>query len=343
MGNGQILFFIMKMIIHWENGKEGGVMKVHELVTIGETMVSLASRVHIGLQYGPSLDMHIAGAESNTAIGLSKLGHSATFITRLGKDSLGQFILRMIRAEGVDTSYVKIDPEYPTGIMFKEALANNKTAVHYYRENSAATRLNISDIPKETITKAKIVHISGITPVLSQSCQQMVFDVMDLARSSGCAISFDPNIRKKLWGSHDYSPMMKELISKSSYVLIGLDEASMLYGTDDIKGLSDLIFSSANVEYLAIKNGSKGAWVLDNTRQFFIPPVPCNPIDSVGAGDGFNAGFLTGVLEDRPLEECGSIGAVVGALVTETKGDIEGLPNRQDVENVLENVKVDLR
>lgn len=316
---------------------------MHEMITIGETMVSLVSREHKRLQYGPALGMYIAGAESNTAIGVRKLGHSATFITRIGDDSLGQFILRMIRAEGVDTSYVKVDPEYPTGIMYKEALPNNKTAVHYYRENSAASRLNISDIPKETITKAKIIHLTGITPVLSESCRQMVFDVMDIAVSGGCAISFDPNIRKKLWKNHDHSPLMKELISRSSYVLIGLKEASELYGTDDVKRLSDLIFSSGMVQFIAIKNGSKGAWVCDHFQQLIIPPVPCNSIDSVGAGDAFNAGFLTGVLEKRPLEECGSIGAIAGALATETKGDIEGLPSRQDIQNVQDNIRMVLR
>lgn len=316
---------------------------MHELLTIGETMVSLVSREYKRLEYGPSLDMHIAGAESNTAIGLRKLGHSATFITRIGSDSLGQLILRMIRAEGVDTSYVKVDSDYSTGIMFKENLSNDKTAVYYYRENSAATRLNTSDIPEEAITKAKIVHLTGITPILSSSCRQMIFDVMDIAESGGCAISFDPNIRKKLWKNNDYSPLIKEYISRSSYILVGLDEAKILYGTDDVKQLAELILSSGKVEYLAIKNGDKGAWVCDHSRQYFIPPVPCNPVDSVGAGDAFNAGFLAGILEKRSLKECGSIGAIAGALATETKGDIEGLPNRQDIRNLLDNKVVDLR
>lgn len=314
-----------------------------EILTIGETMVALVPGKDTRLQYGPGLEMHIAGAESNTAIGVSKLGHSAAYISRVGNDNLGQFILRMIRAEGVDTSYVGIDDEHPTGIMFKEFLSNKNTAVHYYRDNSAASRMNITDIPKELIAKARIVHLTGITPVLSEACRQMVVDVMGMAEENGCAISFDPNIRKKLWKNRDYSPLMRELISGSTYVLIGLDEALMLYDTDDIKQLADIIFSSAKVQYLAVKNGSKGAWVCDRSRQIFIAPVSCRPVDSVGAGDAFNAGFLSGILEDRTLEECGLIGAIAGALATETRGDIEGLPNKQDIQNVLDNINTVLR
>jgi len=311
---------------------------LNQLVTIGETMVSFVPQSNELLRYGASLKMYIAGAESNTAIGVQKLGHSASYITRIGDDSFGQFILRMIRAEGVDTSYVKIDTEYPTGIMFKEPLPNRETAVHYYRTDSAASHLNIHDIPEDAIAQAKILHFTGITPILSDSCRQAVFQAIEIAAANGCSISFDPNIRAKLWKINDYSPLMKEIISKSSYLLLGLDEAFTLYDTNDIQELRSIIFSSGNLQYLAIKNGSNGAWVCDNDQILHIPPVSCNCIDPVGAGDAFNAGFISGILKDEPLSVCGSIAAITGARATETPGDIEGMITERDIHNTQNNI-----
>jgi 2-dehydro-3-deoxygluconokinase len=316
---------------------------MNQLITIGETMLSLVPKEQTPLRYGPDLGMHIAGAESNTAIGVQKLGHSAAHITRVGDDSFGRYLLRMLRAEGVDTSYVKVDQEYPTGIMFKEFLPGNKTSIQYYRSNSAASHLSTSDIPEEAISQAEIIHLTGITPILSESCRQMIFHILEIAVASHSAISFDPNIRKKLWKNCDYRPLMKEIITKSSYVLIGLDEALALYDTDNIQRLSKLIFSSGKLQSLAIKNGSGGAWVCNLDRQLFIPPVSCHCIDSVGAGDAFNAGFLAGILEGKPLEVCGTIGAVSGALVTETMGDIEGMVDERDVHNALNHIDIAYR
>lgn len=301
-------------------------------------MVSFVPHINESLRYGASLKMYIAGAESNTAIGVQRLGHCASFITRVGDDSFGQYILRMIRAEGVDTSYVKIDPEYPTGIMFKEPLPSQETSVHYYRMGSAASHLSIQDISEEAISQAKILHFTGITPILSDSCKQAVFQSMEIAAASQCAISFDPNIRIKLWKQNDYSALMREIIKKSSYLLLGLEEASVLYGTDDIQKLCSTIFATGKLQYLAIKNGSNGAWVCDNDKILHIPPVPCNCIDPVGAGDAFNAGFLSGVLKGESLSVCGSIAAVTGARATETSGDIEGLVTERDIQNTQNNI-----
>jgi len=311
---------------------------LNQLVTIGETMVSFVPNINESLRYGATLKMYIAGAESNTAIGLQRLGHSASFITRVGDDSFGQFVLRMIRAEGVDTSYVKIDTDHPTGIMIKEPLPNQETSVHYYRKDSAAAHLNIHDISEEAISQAKVLHFTGITPVLSESCKQAIFQAIEIATANRCAISFDPNIRTKLWKNNDYSPLMREIISKASYLLLGLEEAFTLYGTNDIQKLSTIIFSSGKLQYLAIKNGSKGAWVCDTDHILHIPPVPCHCIDPVGAGDAFNAGFLSGILKGESLSVCGSIAAVTGARATETSGDIEGLVTEREILNTQNNI-----
>ena len=312
-------------------------------VTVGETMVALVPKEQGLLRYGPDFSMRIAGAESNTAIGLSRLGHTSSFITRIGNDGFGDFLIRMVRAEGVDTSGITVDKDHRTGVMFKEIRPNMETAVHYYRDNSAASCLCTGDVDEAVIQKADMVHLTGITPVLSKNCRQMVYDVMDMAVEGKTLISFDPNIRKKLWKDEEFRPMMKELINKSSCVMMGRDEGLFLYGTKDVKRLADMLFKGGRLRYLAVKNGAEGAWICDDQHLFHIPPWRCRCVDPVGAGDAFNAGFIAGILQQGELEKCGKMGAVAGAMATQTYGDIEGLISAGDLEMTLNHETCVLR
>lgn len=311
---------------------------MNQVITIGETMVSFAPQENTGLSYGPSLKMRIAGAESNTAIGISRLGHPAAFVSRIGDDSFGQFILRSIRAEGVDTSYLITDTAHPTGIMFKEPKPRMETSVYYYRSDSAASHMSCSDIPEKEIAEARILHFTGITPILSASCREMACRAIEIAWAHRCAISFDPNIRIKLWKDHDYTPLMRDFIGRSTYLLAGLEELKFLYHTESIEQIADKTFSSGYLKCLALKDGGNGAYICDQQGIRPIPPADCSCIDPVGAGDAFNAGFLAGILEGHSYTECGAMGALCGARATETFGDVEGLLTRRELEGTLNHI-----
>lgn len=308
-----------------------------QLVSIGETMVSLVSHPNESIKYGASLKMRIAGAESNTLIGTRKLGHRASFISKLGKDSFGQFILRMIRAEDVDTSYVSFDCEHSTGIMFKELNSQHDTIVQYYRSNSAAAHLSPTDIPEVAIATADMFHFTGITPILSESCEATIHCALEIASSNNCDISFDPNIRYKLWKNNDYSNLMRQLIQKSNHILLGLSEAKVLYDTDKPEQIMQHIFRSPSIKTVSLKNGANGAWVSDGEKCIFLPPVPCHCIDPIGAGDAFNAGFLSSLLDQKSLEECGYVASLMGAKATESFGDIEGLLLKEELADIMNN------
>lgn len=307
-----------------------------KLVTIGETMVSFVPQPQENLRFGASLTMRIAGAESNTAIGVCTYGHSVSFITRVGEDCFGQYVLRMIRAEGVDVSGVLTDALHPTGLMFKEPLPGHKTGVHYYRSGSAASYLSPKDLNETLIRQADILHITGITPILSHSCLETVYAALDIAKAGNTLISFDPNIRFKLWNGQDYKNLMLELMRRCDIILTGRDESAYLYDTYEIDNLYQRLFSDCpSLRYLAIKDGADGAWAADRTQLLFVPAADCDCVDPVGAGDAFNAGFLSGLLSDEPLEKCAAIGAVSGARATETIGDIEGFVTRQEMDAIL--------
>ncbi|EMS69017.1 sugar kinase [Ruminiclostridium cellobioparum] len=307
-----------------------------EVLTFGESMIVFAPSQSGLLRYINNYEAKFAGAESNTAIGLCKLGHTARWFSRIGNDELGQYILYKIRAEGVDVDNVIIDNEHPTGIMIKELSGSGQTRVYYYRSGSAASYLSPTDLPPELFENVKILHVTGITPILSDSCHSLTTSAIKTARQKGIKVSFDPNIRKKLWNNSDHSEMIRGLIHNSNIVTLGLEEAEILYGNKNFEHLNEILFRSPHLEYLAIKNGAEGAFVSDGKTQYSIAPYPCNCIDSIGAGDAFNAAFLAGILENRPVGECGKMAAIAGALSTETTGDTESLPTRQQLNSILE-------
>lgn len=308
-----------------------------EVITIGETMATFSPNTNGSLRYVKDFALRIAGAESNTAIGIQKLGHSAEWFSRIGNDELGQFILNSIRSEGVKVKNCVFDSDHRTGLMVKEFHSKNETRVHYYRDNSAASHLAPEDIDDIIIKNSKILHITGITPVLSDICLSSIMKAIDLAKQYDVMISFDPNIRMKLWGSKDYTDIIKKIIANSSIIMLGLDEAYKLFGTMEVDDIFSRLFQNKNMHFVAIKDGSKGAYVATKNETHFIAPYPCNCIDPVGAGDAFNAGFLVGILENHSIQTCGKMAGIAGAFCTQTTGDIEGIPSKQELINLLNN------
>ena len=305
-----------------------------EVITAGETMAVMVPREPGPLRYVADYRLRMAGAESNLAVGLCKLGHTAGWISRLGDDELGQYVLGAVRAEGVDTSAVRFSAEEPTGVMFKE-MGSRETKVYYYRRGSAASCLSPADLDETYLATARIIHLTGITPALSAACAQTVRAMAAFANSRGILFSFDPNIRRKLWRGEDPVPVLRELLFQAQICLLGLDEARELLGEEEPQEIA-AILRAHGARFIALKDGARGAWAADETQLLRIPPYPCRVVDPVGAGDAFNAAFLAGILEGRPLEECGRMGGIAGAMATETAGDIEGCPSARQLRDRLE-------
>ena len=301
-----------------------------KIITVGETMAVMSPNSPGKLGDVSGFKLTIAGAESNTGIGLARLGHHATWLSRLGADELGRYVAREISREGVDISRVIYDEKHRTGLMIKE-IVNGETTVYYYRENSAASKLSAADITPDLFSGVDIVHITGVTPVLSESSLEAVYALFKAAKNAGVTVSFDPNIRKKIWGGKDFLPMLREMLLMSDVALLGQSEAKLILGTGSMEESADALIKSG-VEYAAVKDGATGVLVANSSEKIFIPPYPCNPVDPVGAGDGFNAGFLAGLLSGKSLKECGKMGAIVGALATETASDVGGYPTLSDLE-----------
>ncbi|MDD2394811.1 MAG: sugar kinase [Sphaerochaeta sp.] len=313
-------------------------MKRGRVVTIGESLVAFIPNAHTKLRYVQQFSKVVAGAESNVAVGLSKLGHLSSWISKVGTDEFGQYIIRELRAEGVDTSHVLVSDKGPSGIMFKQFSANLASQVFYYRKGSAASTLKVSDLDWEYLKEAKVLHLSGITPALSTSCRDVVYELFRFAKQEGILISFDPNIRRKLWSEAEAKRTLSPLLVQADIVLMGEDEGELLLGSGDRYRIAATLLEKG-AKAIGIKRGGEGAYVADATAGFDVPIHPVKVVDTIGAGDAFNAGFLAGVLEGCPIKECGRMGSLMGALAVSSYGDTEGLPDRKTFDELMKNEK----
>ncbi|MCM2531258.1 sugar kinase [Neobacillus pocheonensis] len=307
-----------------------------DVVTIGETMVLFTPKSSPLMRYAETYSRQFGGAETNFAIGLTRLGHQAGWISKVGNDEFGKSMLSFIRGEGVNVSQVEFDPTAPTGMYFKEVRSGNQVRVQYYRKGSAASQLQPSDLNEEYIAGAKYLHVTGITPALSESCYQTILRAISIAKENDVKVIFDPNLRRKLWSEDHSRKVLLEIAALSDIILPGLDEGTFLFNEEDPIKLGEL-FLKQGASLVVLKIGAKGAYYFTEEEYQLIPGFPVtNVVDPVGAGDGFAAGLISGLLEGLPLDQAVAKGNGVGAMVTMVPGDFEGLPDSEELKAFME-------
>ncbi|MDP4269993.1 MAG: sugar kinase [Bacteroidota bacterium] len=310
-----------------ENQKVTGL----EVITFGESMVLFSPGDKGPLRHIHNFTKSIAGAESNVAIALARLGHKVGWFSKVGHDEFGRYIQFMVRGEGVDVSRVIEDPEHQTGLLFKELFEHVNPNVYYYRKNSAASFMSPADLDKEYIQSAKILHLTGITPAISQSARETIFEAIRIAKAAGVKVSFDPNIRLKLWTAEEARKTILEICKETDILFPGIDESDLLLGTTDVPEILKA-FHGMGIGEIALKLGKKGCMVSDGTVGQFVPGYVVDKIeDSVGAGDGFAAGYLSSRLKGCNIQEAGDYANGVGAMATLVRGDSEGFPTYEQL------------
>ncbi|WP_017727100.1 sugar kinase [Halalkalibacterium ligniniphilum] len=302
-----------------------------DVITMGETMALFTPDSTGLMRYAHTFTRKFGGAESNVAIGLARLGHRSGWITRVGDDELGKAMLSFVRGEGVDVRFARIDREAPTGIYFKELRREGDVRIQYYRKDSAASRLSPADIDEAYVSQARFVHISGITPALSESCHEAVFKLIEVAKKHQIPIVFDPNLRKKLWSETKAREVLLAIAAQADIVLPGVEEGAFLFNERDPDKLGKR-FIELGAKLVVIKVGAEGAYYVDENECVHVPGYRVERvIDPVGAGDGFASGFMSGLLDNLSIEAAVQRGNAVGAMVTMVNGDVEGLPGKEDL------------
>ena len=280
----------------------------------------------------------IAGAEYNVALGLIRLGHEAAYCTRLGKDPFGEKILAALNENGISADLVVQDEEKLTGFMMKSQVESGDPAISYFRKNSAASAMTAHDVDKLDLYGCEWLHLTGITPALSDSMYGAVKRLIARADTLEMFISFDPNLRPMLWESEaKMVSVLNELAKSANLVLPGVNEGRILAGTENPREIAEF-YHNMGVHYVIVKLGADGAYYSEKGKESGqIPAFPVNKIvDTVGAGDGFAAGVISALAEGISLKEAAERGAVIGSVQISNKSDNEGLPSRSQLEDIME-------
>lgn len=312
-----------------------------KIITIGESMVMMVADQRDALQFVTSYSRKLAGAESNVAIGLARLELSVSWISALGDDQFGRYIRNTIRGEGVDTSDVLILDEYSTGLLVKEQNDIGDPAVYYYRKDSAASHLTPEVLKESSFAEAEIFHMTGIFPALSATCCETMLAAVEMAKKQGVLVTFDPNIRLKLWKEKEAVSTLLRFAALSDLIMPGKKEAEMLLGTGEWEEVADKFHEYGN-RYVVMKDGPEGAYYSHRENGKIIEegyekgfPVT-RVIDTVGAGDGFAVGILSGLQDGLSLREAVIRGNAIGSMAVMVQGDSEGYPTRRELKRYLD-------
>jgi 2-dehydro-3-deoxygluconokinase len=304
-----------------------------DVITVGEAMVQFAA-----LQPGPLDDAQTftrttAGAELNVAIGLARLGLRVGYVSRLGDDTFGRHLCATLDREGVDRTFVAIDSEHPAGFMLKSRSDDGSDpTTQYFRRGSAASRMGPADNPRAYCAASRHLHLTGIFVAVSPSTRELVFDLATDARAAGRTVSFDPNLRPALWRSErEMVDCLNALSRHSDWVLPGLNEGRLLTGCDTPQDIADF-YLDQGAKGVVVKLGPSGAYFATAAERGHVDGVQVDRVvDTVGAGDGFAVGVVSGLLEGLPLAAATARGNRIGARVVQFPGDCDGLPTRREL------------
>ncbi|MEV6335811.1 sugar kinase [Nocardia vinacea] len=300
------------------------------LVTLGEALGVVAATEPGPLAPGAAMRMDFAGAEATVAIGVRRLGHESAWVGSVGADAVGTMVLDRLRAERVDISRCRIDPELPSGLMLRERRTADHMRVIYYRKGLAGSRLSAADIEPAQIAAARVLHLTGITPALSSSARDAVHTALDAAIDAGSIVSLDINYRRALWSEPDAAVELSKLVSRADIVFAGADEAAILVPAATPAVMAESL-AALGPSQVVIKLGSEGALALHNGQLIRQPAVGIRSVDPVGAGDAFVAGYLAGVLDDGSVRHSLRLAATCGAFAVSVPGDWAGLPFRHEL------------
>ncbi|MET9791055.1 sugar kinase [Streptomyces canus] len=302
-----------------------------EVVTFGETMAAL--RAQGALRLGGSLGLSVAGAESNVAIGLARLGHRVRWAGRVGADELGALVLRTLRAEGVDTGHaVTDDTDRPTGLLLTEPRLGTLTRVSYYRAGSAGSAVSPADVLPALAPGSRILHLTGITPALSPSAAEAALAAATTAREAGITVCLDVNYRSKLWIADRARAVLRPILAHTDLLIASEDELPLVLerpGAGESEALHSLL--AAGVNEVVVKRGAHGATTFTSDGSMDRAARQVDAIDLVGAGDAFVAGYLSGLLDGADIPARLHRAVTTAAFAVATRGDWEGLPTRDEL------------
>lgn len=303
------------------------------LVTVGELLGQVTADREGPLRPGAPAALSVCGAEATVAIGIRRLGIPAAYIGRVGDDAFGRMSVEALRGEGVDVTSVTVDPAAPTGLLLRTRRTADRDVVDYWRAGSAGSGLRPEDVDPDVVAAADLLHVTGITPALSDTAAAAVGHACDLARQAGVPISFDVNHRSRLWHGRSARTALLPLAAGADVVFGGRHELALLLDAAPDAPPEKLLagLAAEGVREVVVTLGAEGAVGLLDGELARVAAHPVKAVDVIGAGDAFVAGYLAARLEGIDQVARLRSGSALGAFAVGTRGDWEGLPRRAEL------------
>jgi len=273
------------------------------------------------------------GDTSNTAVAVARQETSSGFLSKVGNDPFGIKLLELWKREGVDCTYVLQHPEFPTGIYF---VTHDENGHHfsYYRKGSAASQMTPEDVTADVVSQSKVLHLSAITQAISASSCETAFAAIHQARKSGVKISYDTNLRLKLWPLNQARDVINQVVPMCDVLLPSLDDVTSLTGLQEPKKIIDY-YLKLGAKLVVLKQGEQGVLVADGHNESCISGHAVKTIDATGAGDTFDGAFLSEWIRSNDPFKAAEYANAAAALSTTRYGAVNSIPNRTEVELFL--------
>ena len=314
-----------------------------EAVCLGELLIDMVSDADASLGDAPRFLKAPGGAPANVAVGLQRLGTSASFIGSVGNDPFGEFLIETLKNENVDVSSISKSNIARTTIAFVATRSDGKKDICFYRNPGADALLTLGDLKTETFSQSRLFHCGSVS--LSENpCRDAQFHAAKMARERGLLVSFDPNWRPSLWKNHDHArELIHQMLPLSDIVKIADEEWEFVTGTPSFSKGAKAI-RAMGPKLVVVTKGADGAYFNCENCEGEVAGFEVDAIDTLGAGDAFVAGLLNQLLQHRVLEDAlnhATLTQIVrfanacGAIATQTAGAIPSLPTKTEVEAFL--------
>ena len=302
------------------------------ILLVGEPMGLFIAKSEGAFEDVDEYSVATCGAELNVAIGLTRLGHRASYLTKLGPDPFGKRIVKQMKREGIATDDILYDDTLRTGFMLKGSTSVGDPAIYYFRAGSAASTLSPTDVEGLDFSKFRAIHMTGITPALSDSTRDLCRFLAAKAHEEGIFLSFDPNLRPQLWPSQEVmARYINEFAAQCDLFLPGIAEGKILAGLEDPVAIA-AHYRELGAGAVVVKVGGEGAYFDADEEKGLVPGFHVSHVvDTVGAGDGFAAGVLSARMEDLSWYDSVRRGNAIGAIQIMSVGDNDGLPTREEL------------
>ncbi len=308
-----------------------------EVFIMGELLVEIMRKNVNDTLYeaGEFLGPYPSGAPGIFIDTIARLGHKCAISSGVGDDDFGKCILDRLKEDGVNCDNVILSKEKSTGVAFVTYFEDGRRKFIFHLGNTPAVEAKMPNV--NNYPNVKYMHIMGCSIMANISFAKEIVKTMQAFIDNGTKISFDPNIRIELFNDNRIKPLLDEVYHNMSVFMPGKDELLMFSGCDSVEDAVNECFEKTKCEIIALKNGSKGSIIYTKQRKIEIGAYVVEQVDPTGAGDCFDAAFLSGLIHNKPLEYCGKMAAAAGAINATAFGPMEGKIDFKKIENVILN------